>query len=228
MNIKTLLQSIPCPHWTRLLSEQCQTAPLQQLLTTLHKSPSDSIFPPTELIFNAFSQTPFEKVKVVILGQDPYHQKGQAHGLAFSVPSTCQPPPSLKNIFTAIKNDVGTPTPQHGDLTSWAKQGVLLLNSTLTVKEGLPQSHQRAGWQSLTDHVIESLNHHPESLMYLLWGATAQKKRPLIDLKKHTVLMAPHPSPLSAYRGFLDCAHFSKTNDWLIKNKRSPIDWEIK
>ena len=186
-----------------------------------------AIYPPGKLIFNAFNLCPFDKVKVVIIGQDPYHGPGQAHGLCFSVNDGVPFPPSLLNIFKEIKNDIGTDAPTTGNLTRWAEQGILLLNATLTVRAHQAGSHQNRGWETFTDAIIKKINDHPEKIIFLLWGAHAQKKAALIDTTKHVILTAPHPSPLSAHRGFLSCKHFSKVNEFLIKTGRIPIDWRL-
>ena len=183
------------------------------------------IFPPGEKYFEAFNCTPFKKVKVVLLGQDPYHGLGQAHGLSFSVPKGVSPPPSLRNIYQELKQDLNIPICSHGHLKAWAEQGVLLLNSTLTVLEGRAASHRGKGWEEFTDKVIEILNEKKEALVFLLWGSSAQKKGAIVDSKKHCVLKAPHPSPLSAHLGFLGCGHFSKTNAYLKTKGKEPIDW---
>lgn len=183
------------------------------------------IFPSSENIFNAFNLCPFNKVKVVILGQDPYHGIGQAHGLAFSVPDCVKTPPSLKNIYKEIKSDLGVTVSETGNLERWAKQGVLLLNSTLTVEAGRPGSHQGIGWETFTDHVIKTISDQKEHVVFLLWGNFAEAKADLIDKKKHLILKAPHPSPLSAYRGFLGCRHFSKTNEYLEQLHLGEINW---
>lgn len=183
------------------------------------------IFPPAGQIFEAFEQTPFRQVKVVILGQDPYHNLGQAHGLAFSVNDGVPIPPSLVNIFKEISADLMLPTPSSGNLTRWAKQGVLLLNASLTVIAHQAGSHQGKGWETFTDAVINILSQKRENIVFMLWGAFAQKKSQLIDGSKHLILKAPHPSPLSAHRGFLGCKHFSLANEYLQKTKQSPIQW---
>lgn len=185
------------------------------------------IYPASAHIFNAIQHTAFSELKVVIIGQDPYHNPGQAHGLSFSVPHGTKPPPSLMNIFKELKSDCGIEPPTHGCLESWAKQGVLLLNSALTVEQNKPQSHANIGWQQFTDTIIRHINQHPDRIIYLLWGSHAQKKAELIDTQKHFILTAPHPSPLSAHRGFLGCKHFSKTNEILKKTGRIPIDWQL-
>jgi len=185
------------------------------------------IYPPGPLIFNAFKQTPFDKVQVVILGQDPYHNKGQAHGLSFSVPDGCPKPPSLVNIFKELKNDLGIEIPENGNLTKWAQQGVLLLNAALTVRQNEPGSHGQIGWLQFTDNVIKKISEEKEGIIFLLWGKFAQEKQSLIDETKHYVLKAAHPSPFSANNGFLGCKHFSKVNDLLMKQHKTPIDWKL-
>ena len=183
-----------------------------------------TIYPRARDIFNAFNLCPFDKVKVVIIGQDPYHEPGQAMGLCFSVPSGITPPPSLQNIYREIETDLGRPSSTHGDLTHWANQGVLLLNSTLTVIAHLAASHAGHGWEQFTDAVISAVA-KKEHVVYMLWGSYAQKKASLVDASKNLVLKTVHPSPLSAYRGFFGCKHFSQANDYLIKTGQSPIDW---
>ncbi len=186
-----------------------------------------TIYPPPKRIFAALDATPFEQVKVVILGQDPYHGPGQAHGLCFSVLPGVPPPPSLLNIFAEIERDLHIPRPDHGCLLPWARQGVLLLNSVLTVERGLAGSHQGKGWEGFTDAVIDALNREREGLVFLLWGSYAQAKGKLIDSRRHRLLKAPHPSPLSAHRGFIGCGHFSMTNRWLRENSQPEIDWKL-
>jgi len=185
------------------------------------------VFPPGNLIFNAFNSTPFDKVRVVILGQDPYHGLGQAHGLCFSVPRGVPAPPSLKNILKELGDDLGIADPGHGNLESWASQGVLLLNATLTVRSGQAGSHQNRGWESFTDAAMALLSRRKSGLVFLLWGKYAQAKKTLIDPAAHLILEAPHPSPLSAYQGFLGCRHFSKTNHWLESRGMPPINWNL-
>lgn len=185
-----------------------------------------NIYPPQADIFNALKYTPLEKVKVVIIGQDPYHGAQQAHGLCFSVQRNIPPPPSLKNIFLELKNDLGLPVPSHGCLQKWADQGVLLLNAVLTVEAGKPQSHANRGWERFTDKVIQVVNDKKSGVVFLLWGAYAQKKGEIIDPTKHYILKAAHPSPFSV-KGFLNCRHFSKTNEILIKQGLAPIDWQL-
>lgn len=183
------------------------------------------IFPPAKLIFNAFDHTPFDKVKVVILGQDPYHNDGQAHGLCFSVPEGISAPPSLVNIFKEINRDLGIPVPKSGDLTRWANQGVMLLNATLTVQAHMAGSHQRKGWEEFTDAAIHKLAEGRENLVFILWGSYAQKKAAFIDTNKHLVLKSVHPSPLSAHNGFFGNNHFSLTNNYLESKGIEPINW---
>ncbi len=194
------------------------------------KSQQAVVYPHSSVWFNAFSLTPFDEVKIVILGQDPYHGPGQAHGLSFSVPDGVPVPPSLQNIYKEIDNDIGQGEPRlrhcnQGCLEAWARQGVFLLNSVLTVERGQAASHQGRGWESFTDRVIQLLSDEREQLVFLLWGSYAQKKGQVIDANRHLVLRAPHPSPLSAHRGFLGCKHFSKANEWLVANNHAAIDW---
>lgn len=215
--------------WQSVLADEKEKEYFKSILAFLKKerAAGKKIYPPQKDIFNALKLTPYENVKVVIIGQDPYHNPGQAHGLAFSVRPGIEPPPSLKNIFQELHSDLGIPYPQHGCLEKWAQQGVLLLNAVLTVEENKPQSHANLGWQQFTDRVIESLNSHPKSIVFLLWGSHAQKKAHNINIKKHYILTAPHPSPLSANRGFFGCQHFSKANSILHKLGRSEIDWHL-
>jgi uracil-DNA glycosylase len=191
------------------------------------KAAGAHIFPPGPQIFAAFEATPFDAVKVVILGQDPYHGYGQAHGLCFSVLPGVPPPPSLENMFKEIEGDLGIPRPDHGYLMPWAKQGVLLLKSVLTVEEGRAGAHANKGWEGFTDHVIQTLSREREHLVFLLWGSYAQKKGAVIDTQRHRVLRAPHPSPLSAHRGFFGCGHFSAANRYLPQHGQTPIDWRL-
>jgi len=186
------------------------------------------IFPPGKLIFNALNSTPLDTVKVVILGQDPYHGPGQAQGLSFSVPRGVPVPPSLQNIYKELQSDLGLPPPGHGDLGSWARQGVLLLNAVLTVEAHKAGSHQGQGWEQFTDRVVSVVNEKKDAVVFMLWGSYAQKKGAVIDRSRHLVLMAPHPSPLSAYRGFLDCRHFSRCNEYLEAKGKSPVDWQLR
>ena len=186
-----------------------------------------TIYPPPQRIFAALNTTPFEQVKVVILGQDPYHGPGQAHGLCFSVPPGVPPPPSLQNIFAELQRDLGIPRPDHGCLLPWAQQGVLLLNAVLTVARGLAGSHHGKGWEGFTDAIVERLNRERENLVFMLWGNPAQLKGKLVDTRRHHVLKAPHPSPLSAHRGFIGCGHFSAANARLREHGQSEIDWHL-
>jgi uracil-DNA glycosylase len=191
------------------------------------KAAGKRIFPPGPQMFAALEATPFEEVKVVVLGQDPYHGPGQAHGLSFSVPPGVDVPPSLQNIFKEQERDLGLPRPDHGCLLPWARQGVLLLNAVLSVEAGRAGSHQGKGWEGFTDHVVERLAQEREGLVFLLWGSYAQAKGRVIDNRRHCVLRAPHPSPLSAHRGFLGCGHFSAANRWLQGRGQKPIDWRL-
>lgn len=186
---------------------------------------STRVFPPAQEIFAAFDYCPFSAVKVVIIGQDPYHGDGQANGLAFSVAPGVAIPPSLVNIFKEIRADLGTEMPDNGDLRRWAEQGVLLLNSSLTVRAHMPASHSKIGWETLTDSAISALSARREHIVFMLWGAHAQRKAALIDPSKHLILRAPHPSPLSAHRGFLGCRHFSKANNYLVEHGKTPVIW---
>jgi len=215
--------------WKEILKEEFDKIYFQHIISFLkaEKASGKIIYPPGSLIFNAFQQTPFQKVKVVILGQDPYHNKGQAHGLSFSVPNGIPPPPSLINIFKELKNDLGIQIPLNGNLEKWASQGVLLLNASLTVRQNEPGSHSKIGWLQFTDQVIQKISKEKEGIIFLLWGKFAQEKQTLIDETKHFVLKAAHPSPFSAANGFFGCKHFSKTNDLLMKQQKIPIDWKI-
>ena len=215
--------------WNKQVGEEFNKPYMKELKSFL-KSEYDSgkvIYPAKSEYFAAFDLTPFDNVKVVILGQDPYHGPGQAHGLCFSVRPGVTPPPSLVNIYKEIHEDLGMPRANHGYLKSWAEQGVLLLNSVMTVERGQAASHRNRGWETFTDRVIEQLNQREEPLVFILWGSYAQKKGAFVDSQKHLVLKGPHPSPLSAHRGFFGCRHFSKANDFLIKNGQVPIDWEL-
>lgn len=185
------------------------------------------IYPPGKLIFNAFECTPFDKVKVVIIGQDPYHNPGQAHGLSFSVQDGVAPPPSLVNIYKEIQTDLGVTISNTGNLEKWARQGVLLLNASLTVEANNPMSHSKIGWHLFTDEVIRKVSAGKEHVVFLLWGRFAQNKETLIDTSRHLVLKSAHPSPLSAYNGFFGCGHFSKANSWLKEKGEQPIDWSL-
>jgi uracil-DNA glycosylase len=199
---------------------------LKQFLQA-EKRAGKRIFPAGGEIFNAFNHTPLDRVKVVILGQDPYHGEGQAHGLCFSVRAGTRIPPSLQNIYREIERDLGIEPPTHGDLTAWADQGVLLLNSVLSVECGLAASHQRRGWEQFTDRVIEVVNRQRNGVVFMLWGSYAQRKGSIIDTQRHCVLRSAHPSPLSAHRGFLGCGHFSAANAYLQTRGQPPIDWSL-
>lgn len=188
---------------------------------------TNQVFPPSEDIFNAFHYTPLSEVKVVILGQDPYHDVGQAHGLCFSVKPGIDIPPSLRNIYKEIAEDLGLPIPNHGYLVHWATQGVFMLNTLLTVRAHQPMSHQHIGWQNFTDEVIRIINRQDRPVVFMLWGKPAQGKAALLDNPNHLILTAPHPSPLSAHRGFFGCKHFSKANEFLVAHGATPIDWSI-
>jgi len=214
--------------WKSVLMDQFQShyfTTLKEFLVEEKKK--YTVYPPGRLIFNAFQHTPFEKVKVVILGQDPYHGKGQAHGLCFSVPPGIPKPPSLVNIFKELQSDLGTPLPEHGTLEKWANQGILLINATLTVRDGQAGSHQNKGWETFTNRVIEVVSEEKTGVVFLLWGRYAQAKASLIDENKHLLLKAAHPSPLSAYNGFFGCRHFSRTNEYLAQQGKPGIDWTL-
>lgn len=216
--------------WKALLTNEFKQDYFSQIKQfILHeKAQGKVVYPPGKLIFNAFNLTPFEQVKVVIIGQDPYHGVGQAHGLSFSVPSGIKTPPSLQNIYKEIEQDLGFSIPHHGNLETWARQGVLLLNAVLTVNANEPASHKAAGWENFTNAVIYHLSQQRHHLVFMLWGRFAQEKELLIDKSKHLILKAAHPSPFSAYQGFMGCKHFSKANDYLKINGLNPIDWQIK
>jgi len=214
--------------WKEVLASEFAAPCFTQLKAFLVEEKKQyRIYPPGSLIFNAFNSTPFQKVRVVVLGQDPYHGPGQAHGLCFSVPRGVPQPPSLVNIFKELHDDLGIPAPNHGNLEKWAGQGVLLLNATLTVRAHQAGSHQKRGWETFTDASLLALSKYRTGLVFLLWGAYAQAKGQLIDTSKHLVLKAPHPSPLSVHRGFFGCKHFSKTNDYLRHLGYPEIDWTI-
>lgn len=214
--------------WKSVLMDQFQSPYFKTLKEFLvEEKKKYTVYPPGRLIFNAFQHTPFEAVKVVILGQDPYHGKGQAHGLCFSVPPGVPKPPSLVNIFKELQSDLGTPLPEHGTLEKWANQGVLLINATLTVRDGQAGSHQNKGWETFTNRVIEVVSQEKTGVVFLLWGRYAQAKASLIDENKHLLLKAAHPSPLSAHNGFFGCRHFSRTNEYLAQQGKSGIDWTL-
>lgn len=215
--------------WKEVLKKEFTQPYFQQIVLHLktERSQGKTIYPPGSQIFNAFDSTPFEKVKVVILGQDPYHGPGQAHGLCFSVQYGVPAPPSLQNIFKELQSDIGTPIPSHGNLSSWAAQGVFLLNASLTVRASEPMSHARIGWAQFTDTVIRRISEQKQHVVFLLWGKFAQEKRILIDESRHCILKAAHPSPLSAHAGFMGCRHFSKTNEYLASKGIDPINWNL-
>jgi uracil-DNA glycosylase len=217
------------PSWKARVGDYLLRPEMRALAEFLRseKAKGKRIYPRGRNIFAALEATPFEQVKVVILGQDPYHGPGQAHGLCFSVPPGVDVPPSLQNIFKEIERDLGIARPGHGYLMSWAQQGVLLLNAVLTVEAGNAGSHQGKGWEGFTDQIVERLNAEREGLVFLLWGSYAQAKGKIIDNHRHCVLRAPHPSPLSAHRGFLGCGHFSAANRWLAGRSLTPIDWSL-
>ncbi len=215
--------------WLNRLGDEFKLAYMDDLRTFLltRKHAGTVIYPPGSQIFNALDSTAFEAVKVVILGQDPYHGPGQAHGLCFSVQQGTALPPSLLNIYRELQEDLGISPPQSGDLQAWANQGVLLLNSVLTVERGQAGAHQGKGWEQFTDRIVGELNEHREGLVFMLWGSYAQKKGASIDRHRHLVMTAPHPSPLSAHRGLFGCRHFSKANAWLEQRNQTPIDWQV-
>ena len=217
------------PSWSDKLEPEFDQPYMKDLFEFLdhEQAQAKTIYPAEENVFSALSLTALQSVRVVILGQDPYHGCGQAHGLSFSVPPGEKVPPSLKNIYKELNDDVGFTIPTHGNLTSWANQGVLLLNSVLTVREGEAGSHQGKGWEQFTDKIIQVVNELSYNVVFLLWGAYAQKKAAEVDGRRHLVLHAAHPSPLSAYRGFLGCGHFSKANQYLENAGLTPIDWQI-
>jgi uracil-DNA glycosylase len=215
--------------WKEALKAEFSKTYFQQIVTHLktERMTGQTIYPPGSLIFNAFNKTPFNKVKAVILGQDPYHGPGQAHGLSFSVPDGVPPPPSLVNIFKELNTDIGMPIPKTGNLTRWTEQGVLLLNASLTVRANEPMSHAKIGWADFTNAVISKLSDQHERVVFLLWGKFAQEKQVLIDETKNLVLKAAHPSPFSADKGFFGCKHFSQTNDYLVRQGIDPINWML-
>ena len=220
---------LPSLSWKDVLTREKEQEYFKAVMAFVEseRATGKTIYPKNSEVFNALSLTPFDQVKVVLLGQDPYHGPGQAHGLCFSVKPLVRLPPSLVNMFKELKSDLGIEPPGHGCLEAWARQGVLLLNSVLTVEERRPGSHANKGWERFTDKVIQELNDRKEGLVFLLWGAYAQKKGSIIDAQKHTVLQSPHPSPFSADRGFFGCRHFSRANDALVKVGNKPIDWKL-
>lgn len=228
---KAILDKVRLPEdWKMALADELTSENMDTLRAFLKQAyqSDNSIYPPAPLMFNAFNLTPLSKVKVVILGQDPYHRAGQAMGLSFSVPKAIPKPPSLNNVLKEMADDIGTSYSKHGDLTYWAQQGVLLLNSSLTVSEGEPNSHQNKGWEPFTDAVIDIINQQTEHTVFILWGSKAQKKGKYIDTDKHLILTAVHPSPLAANRGgFFGSKPFSKTNDYLRQYGQTPIDWQL-
>lgn len=217
------------PSWQAVIGDEFNKPYMQSLRQFLaqQKAEGKVIYPPMPLIFNAFNHTPFEQVRVVIIGQDPYHGEGQAHGLSFSVPQGVKLPPSLRNIFKEIESDLGVSMSGTGDLTPWAQQGVLLLNATLTVEQAAAGSHQKRGWEAFTDAAIRALNEQVEGIVFVLWGSYAQKKGAFIDQQKHLVLKSVHPSPLSAHRGFFGQKQFSQINQYLISQGKAPIRWQL-
>jgi uracil-DNA glycosylase len=217
------------PSWKSRVGDYLRREDMQQLAAFLRerRNAGARVFPPAPRIFGALDATPFDEAKVVVLGQDPYHGAGQAHGLSFSVPPGVPVPPSLDNIFKELQRDLGVARPGHGCLLPWARQGVLLLNAVLTVEEGRAGAHANKGWEGFTDHVVDVLDREHDGLVFLLWGSYAQAKGKRIDTARHRVLRAPHPSPLSAHRGFLGCGHFSAANEYLRRHGRTPIDWSL-
>ena len=213
--------------WSELLADEREMDYFESLYSFLYKNHSKEIYPPKENWYKAFEYSSFANTKVIILGQDPYHCINQAEGLSFSVPEGVPIPPSLRNIYMELKSDEGITVPNHGHLSYWAKQGVLLLNSVLTVEKNSPASHANHGWEIFTDNVIKLLNEKKHNLVFLLWGAYAGKKAELINIERHLVLNAPHPSPFSANKGFFGCKHFSKTNQYLLSTNQTPIEWRI-
>lgn len=217
------------PEWQALLEAEFEQPYMQQLKTFLQqqKAQQKIIYPHSADWFHALETTPLSQVKVVIIGQDPYHQPGQAHGLCFSVKPGVAIPPSLMNIYKELNNDLGITAPKHGYLEAWARQGVLLLNAVLTVEHGQANAHQGKGWEQFTDRVISLINQQRDNVVFMLWGSYAQKKGLAIDSQRHLVLKAPHPSPLSAHRGFLGCKHFSQANSYLQQHGKTPIEWQL-
>ncbi len=214
--------------WEKFLEEESAKPYFKELQSFVkNQRAKEEVYPPEEVVFSAFKLTPFEKVKVVILGQDPYHGEGQAHGLAFSVKKGTKVPPSLANIYKELSSDLRLPIPSHGNLEEWAKSGVLLLNTVLTVRKGEPGSHQGKGWETFTDRVIEVLSEKKENLVFILWGLPSQKKASKVNPERHHLILSPHPSPLSSYRGFFGSCPFSKTNQYLKSSGIEPVNWII-
>lgn len=215
--------------WKEALSKEFEQPYFEKLVSFLkeEKAAGKTIYPPGSLIFNAYNTTPIDRVKVVILGQDPYHNPGQAMGLSFSVPLGVTPPPSLRNIYKEIQDSLGVDRPKHGDLTKWAEQGVFLLNAMLTVEKNQPGSHKRSGWQNFTDASIRAISERTEHTVFLLWGAFARKKAELIDRSRHLILESTHPSPFSADKGFFGNDHFKRANEYLQEHGEEPIDWSL-
>lgn len=214
--------------WQEALKEEFQKDYYHELMAKVSEAyENNQVFPPANEVFNALNLTPLSQVKAVIIGQDPYHDVGQAHGLCFSVKPGVKVPPSLVNIYKELHDDLGCNIPEDGYLVKWATQGVLMLNTVLTVNAHEPNSHKGYGWEKFTDAIIRKVNEEDRPIVFLLWGAPAQKKKKLLNNPKHLILEAPHPSPLSVYRGFWGCKHFSKTNDFLVKNGIEPIDWQL-
>jgi uracil-DNA glycosylase len=215
--------------WKKVMQAEFSKSYFENIVAHLktERAQGQIIYPPGSLIFNAFYKTPFKELKVLLLGQDPYHGKGQAMGLSFSVPKGIKQPPSLINIFKELNDDIGVPIPRTGDLTPWTVQGVMLLNASLTVRAGEPNSHAKIGWHQFTDAVIQKVSDEKEGIVFLLWGSFAHQKQELIDQTKHHVLKAAHPSPYSADKGFFGCRHFSKTNDFLVAQKQDPVNWAL-
>lgn len=226
-----MLKNLLCPEtlWGKFVQQECEEPYMQGLQAFLESEwrAGELVYPPKDQIFQAFYRTPYEQVKVVIVGQDPYHGEGQAHGLAFSVAEGVDPPPSLRNIFKELQSDVGAPRPKHGCLSDWSRQGVLLLNATLTVRAGQPKSHAEKGWEIFTDRAIQFLSEREDPLAFVLWGQSACRKGAFLETSKrpHLVLKAAHPSPFSAYNGFFGCRHFSQINEFLKSQGKTPIDW---
>ncbi|MCT4639509.1 MAG: uracil-DNA glycosylase [Bacteroidales bacterium] len=214
--------------WCQILNSEFESDYFKQLNNFVESERANGvIYPPKDLVYNAFNKTAFDNIKIVILGQDPYHGEGQAHGLSFSVPEGVKIPPSLRNIYKELNSDVGIDIPQHGNLKRWAEQGVLLLNATLTVRANSAGSHQKKGWETFTDNTIKAISDNSDYVVFMLWGNYAQKKEALIDDQKHLILKSVHPSPLSARRGFMGCKHFSQANKYLSDKGKEVINWSL-